>query len=347
MDCSAEQGEIIDRLGRAEQQSEEKQRKLALAETRARLLQSQLAAYQEQDQILAQLDERRIKGHARPKSKLDRGESTAVICATDWHAEENVDPRVVNGLNEFNLDICAARLARLWDKSLQLLDFARKFTTIRDVVLWLGGDLINGYIHEENQEGNFLGPADAIEFVEGHVCDGLATLKKHAQAQRITVLCNWGNHGRSTQKRRVSTGAATSWEYLAYRHLDRLYRNEPKIEVIATRGYHILIELQGHLVRFHHGDNIRYQGGVGGISIPVNKAVAQWNRSTAVSQDVFGHWHQYLDDWRWTSCGCLVGYNAYALSIKADFQPPTQTLLVFNRQYGKILSLPIFVEAPR
>lgn len=347
LDLADQQGDLLRRITTLEQHLDSEKRQRKLADARNRTLQDSLAAYEVQDEVLRQLDERQIRGHARARGKILKGESTVVLCCNDWHAEEHVDPRTVNGLNEFNLDICTARINRLWEKALELIEFARGFTTIKELVVWLGGDLMSGSIHEELLEGNFLQPADAIEFIEQHVCDGLATLGKHAGMDRIRVLCNHGNHGRATAKMRAATGAGNSWEYLAYRHIERLHEHDATISVTATRGYHLMTEIQGWTVRFHHGDGIRYQGGVGGISIPVNKAIAQWNKAAKADYDVFGHWHQLDDNWRWTSGGCLVGYNAYALRIKADYQPPTQTMIVFNREYGKILTMPIFVERAR
>ena len=327
----------------AEERAEREKRGRVIAEQRYQDARRRLLEFDTQERVLEELDRRRISGHSRRKSKLETGNSTAVLCCTDWHAEENVDPATINGKNEFNLEVCAARIGRVWDKTVELICALRSFTKIQNLVLWLGGDLINGYIHEELEESNFLGPAEAIDFVEGHLCDGIATLRKHLKMP-ITVLGNWGNHGRSTKKRRVSTGAASSWEYLCYRHLQRVHQSQPGVDVLSTKGYHWLWDVQGHRVRFHHGDNIRYQGGVGGITIPVNKAIAQWNKANAVACDIFGHWHQYMEDWRFVSCGCLVGYNAYAESIKADCQDPSQTLVVFSAHRGKCMALPIYVE---
>ena len=87
----------------------------------------------------------RAKGRAVKASRRNgKPVSTAVICATDWHLEENVDPEVINGLNEFNLDIAKRRVRKLWEKSLYLIEFTRAISNVRDIVLWLGGDVANG-----------------------------------------------------------------------------------------------------------------------------------------------------------------------------------------------------------
>ncbi len=110
----------------------------------------------------------------------------------------------------------------------------------------------------------------------------------------------------------------------------------------VEQGYHNWLTVQGYDVRFHHGDAVRYAGGVGGVTIPLRKKIAQWNKRRKAHLDVLGHFHQFIDGWDFVGCGCLVGYDAYALEIAADFQQPTQTFLVIDRDYGKVLACPVF-----
>lgn len=279
----------------------------------------------------------------RKRSRINRGQATAVLCCNDWHVEGCVTPQSVDGANEFDLGIAEKRIARTWQKALYLLDFARNISNVRELVLWLGGDLINGTIHEELEESNFLGPAEAVMYVQDRVAEGIELLRKEAKVDRIVVVTNYGNHGRSTRKRRISTGYRHSWEWLAYSNLAAWYRNTPKVSFKVEQGYHNWLPIQEHDVRFHHGDAIRFAGGVGGVTIPLRKKIAQWNKRRRADLDVLGHFHQFLDGWDHVVCGCLIGYDAYALEIGAEFQLPTQTFMVVDRQYGKVLTVPVFV----
>ena len=271
------------------------------------------------------------------------GASTAIICLNDWHLEEHVDPASIEGLNEFNLDIAEKRIHRVYERAMHLLELARGMSNIKELVIWLGGDLINGYIHEELMDGNFLGPTDAIRFAQDQIASGLQHFLKQAKVNKITVVTNQGNHGRSTKAKHISTGYKTSWEYGAYLNLADKFANDPKIVFKVSQGYHNNLDIQGHLVRFHHGDAIRFMGGVGGVHVPLRKKIAQWNKAGRTARlDVLGHFHQYSDDWYYIVCGCLVGYNAYALHIGAEFQRPTQTFIVMDRDEGKVMCLPIF-----
>jgi hypothetical protein len=278
----------------------------------------------------------------RPGGKVSRGQATAILCCNDWHVEGCVTRESVDGANEFNLAIADRRIRRTWQKALYLLDFARHISNIRELVVWLGGDLINGAIHEELEESNFLGPAEAVLYVQDHVAAGLDLLLREAKVDSITVVTSYGNHGRTTKKRRISTGYRHSWEWLAYSNLARHYRHTSKVTFKVEQGYHNWLDIQGHDVRFHHGDAIRYAGGVGGVTIPLRKKIAQWNKRRKAQLDVIGHFHQFIDGWDFVGCGCLVGYDAYALEIGAEFQQPTQTFLVIDRDYGKVLACPVF-----
>lgn len=281
-----------------------------------------------------------IRANSKSKSP-----ATVVICANDWHAEENVDPDTCNGLNSFNLDICQKRLNYVWERALYLIDFASHVCDPQEVVFWAGGDLINGYIHEEMVESNFLGPAEAILFVQDRIAEGLKAILADKGIKRLRFIGNRGNHGRSTHRTRHATDYRSSWEYLAYHNVAKWFAKEPKFQLEdIAKGYHTYSTIQDHTVRFHHGDGMKYHGGVGGLTVPVNKSIAQWNKSKHADYDVFGHWHTFMRNWNWVSCGCAVGYNSYALSIKADFQPPTQTFLVFDKDRGLVIAEPIYCE---
>lgn len=282
-----------------------------------------------------------------PRRGRSKNQATPILLCSDWHAESNIDPRTINGLNEFNLDICRRRVERLFRKAVYLTEFGSHLCETREMVLWAGGDLINGFIHEELEESNFLGPAEAVVFVSELLSGGIKYILDSGCVDHIHVVCSMGNHGRSTKKRRVSTGYRSSWEYLAYKTLASSYANDDQVSWTVNPGYFTYVDVLGHTCRFSHGDNIRYSGGVGGITIPVEKAIKSWNEGRYADYDFFGHYHQLVENNRWVCNGSLVGFDDYALSIKARFEPPKQAICFIDEEYGKTMTLPIFVEKPR
>lgn len=293
-------------------------------------------------------------GTAEPRllDKLTKGNNegtTAILVQCDWHSEETIEPHTVNGLNEYNLEIASRRINAGFRRSLGLVDAWRRSWKVDEIYFALLGDLITGYIHEELEESNGLSPTEALLFVEQHIVDGINFLLKESGVKKLVVPCCHGNHGRTTKKKRIKTGYKNSFEWLLYKQLEGRYRRgKQNVEFRVANGIHNIQEIRGHGVRMHHGDAMKYNGGVGGISIPVNKAIAAWNCSVTsgapIRLDLFGHWHQFHESAKWVACNCAIGYSDFALEIKAEFQPPSQTVVLMNRTHGKVAALQAYVD---
>lgn len=305
---------------------------------------NQLRTVEAQSNFLDAIMPNGVIGYPDIKPKRITGESTAMLILSDWHWEEKVDPLTINNRNVFNPKIAAKRAKNMFAKAAGIIDLYRGFTTINELVVAVLGDMINGYIHDEFLEGNYMSPSEACLEVMEHLVAGIEMLRKETKAKRITIPTAVGNHGRTTQKKRVATSCANSFEWFMYKVLEMYYKDDPVVRWQVGNGYHNWLDVQGHKVRFHHGDSIRYQGGVGGISIPVNKAIAAWNKSEPAALDIFGHYHQSKEDRWWVSNGSLVGYNAYAVEIKADYEEPSQSLVIMSRTRGKIGNMRVFCE---
>ena len=89
-----------------------------------------------------------------------------IIQLSDWHFEERVDAATINDLNEYNLEIAAERWVACIQNNLKLVHKERHSSDIKQICLWLGGDFITGYIHEELEESNYLSPTQATRFAK-------------------------------------------------------------------------------------------------------------------------------------------------------------------------------------
>jgi hypothetical protein len=273
-----------------------------------------------------------------------QSESTAIILCSDLHYEETVDPKTVDNLNEYNIKIAEKRFHKIFQNGLKLIEMSRSKSNIKTLVLWLGGDLINGYIHPEFVENNEMSPIEASIDVFKLCVSAIDFLVENGGFEKIIVITNIGNHGRTTEKRRISTAAENSYEWLIYNFLSSHYEKSPIVQFKLSKGYFNWLSIYGYDLRFHHGENIRYAGGVGGISIPLNKAIAQWNQAKTAYLDVMGHWHQGLSSKNFIVNSSIIGYNSYAVSIKASFEKPQQFFFLMHPRYGRTIQAPIFVE---
>ncbi len=271
-------------------------------------------------------------------------ESTAVILCSDLHYEETVDPATIDGLNEYSPEIARLRMTRFSNNALKLVDMCRNKSTINKLVFWLGGDFIAGYIHEELMESNAMSPVDAAIEVFTLLVEVIDFILEHGDFEQIILPTNVGNHSRTTKENRISTSVQNNYEWLIYRFLETHYINEPRIKFQLTRGYFNYLDVYGYMLRFHHGNNVRYGGGVGGLTIPLNKAIAMWNQAKPAYLDILGHWHQRLSFKNAVVNGSVIGYNAYAQSIKASFELPQQSFMLMHPRWGKTVEVPIFVE---
>lgn len=323
------------------------QAKLANAEARlsaakkdAARLSSELRLAEKRFEALLALDGNQPRTRYRIHARSKTSESVAAVQFSDWHVEERVRPGTVNGLNRFDLRVAQSRLERLVDKVVHLIRLNRAGTRIRTLVVHLGGDLMTGFLHQELVESNTLHPVQAVLWLHDKLHAVLTRLLADTGCPEIIAVCNVGNHGRTTEKRRVSTRVENSYEWLLYSILSKQF---PQIDWRIAKGYFEWLDVYGAKWRLSHGDDIRYQGGVGGITIPVNKAIAQWNKARRADLDAFCHWHQSIFTRQWICNGSLIGYSAHSLSIKADYEPPTQNFWLWEKDHGRTGIWPIYL----
>lgn len=281
----------------------------------------------------------------RPReTKSGLREATWVALASDWHIEETVRAGSVNGVNSYNMGIARRRVERYFEGVSWLANYHRERFKLRDGVLWLGGDLITGYLREENLEDNGCSPVQAIATLHSWITSGVRHLLDKTDVETLTIPCNSGNHGRLTHKVRPSTFEANSIEFLLYHFLQREFFGDKRVRVILPEGAHTYLQVYNKTIRFHHGDNAKYGGGVGGILIPIRKAIQRWQSVRHADLTCLGHFHQYHDMDDLTINGSLIGYNPFALSIGAQYEEPAQSFFLMDSKRGKTFPAKVWVK---
>ena len=280
----------------------------------------------------------------RRELKSGMREATAVFLLSDVHADEDVRAGETPYQNRYNISIADTSVARYFAAVEWLIKFHRHAFQIRDVVLWLGGDLSSGHIHEELKENTSGTPLEMMLWWRPRLVAGIDRLLSDPKIENILVPCSYGNHGRNTHKPYRALGAVHSYEWVLYQFLALHYENEPRVKFLADKSAHQYVHVYDWDLHFHHGDEANYQGGVGGITIPLNKATAQWDLAAKCHYHHFGHWHQYIDTGRIVVNGSVIGFNAYAMSIKATPEPPQQAFYLLDSKRGKTCKSPIWAR---
>ena len=286
----------------------------------------------------------KIKIHPiKPRTKTGSSEATCIWVASDWHVEENVDPKTVLGLNKYNMAISRDRADQFFRNGLKLTSLLAKDVQIDNIVIALLGDFFSNDIHDELLEINEVPPMEAAIYAMDLIASGIQYVLENSE-YNITLPCHSGNHSRTTKTTRFAVENGHSLEFFMYTYLQNHFRNEPRVKFLIAPGMHSYLDIYGFKVRFMHGHQVKYGGGVGGITIPINKAVAQWDKAFKADLSIMGHFHQFFDGGNFITNGSLIGYNTYALSIKASFEKPKQALLLIDRDRGKTCVWPILFD---
>ena len=267
--------------------------------------------------------------------------SVPVLLCSDWHCGAVVNGASINGLNEYNADIFHDRVAALFCNALKVIRMVRSSVTINEMVLWLGGDFIDNWLHPEQAQTQELSPIQQTIECERAIVAGIDYLLEHGELARIIVPCNFGNHGRTTPKMQADNAHATSYEWLMYQSLRRHYRERPEVEWLISDGNILYYDVLGHRLRFHHGDAIKYGGGIGGLTIPLQKWVHRQDTGIKADHSFFGHFHQLTLGNGWSVNGSLIGATAYGLKLGFSPERPQQLMRFIDSKRGFTVSAPV------
>jgi len=286
----------------------------------------------------------------------DRGTSgkrgTPCTLWSDWHRGEIVRKEEVNGLNEFTSEIHDKRVKRLVDTTIDLCynHMGRAKTKYPGAVVMLGGDFINGDIHEELQINADRTTQQNINELTDVLAAAIDTMAGHFG--NIFCPAVVGNHGRNTRKPRMKGRVYTSHEWNIYVNLERYFRRSKHVSFLVPSGTDAYFPVVGTRYLLTHGDSLGVKGGdgiIGAIGPIMRGSIKVGNSESQVGRDidclVMGHWHQPL----WLPGvivnGALKGYDEYAkLQLRAPYGRPSQMLWFTHPEHGITAKWEVFLE---
>ena len=275
-------------------------------------------------------------------------ENTALSVLSDIHIEETVLKEVVNGMNEYNPSIAKRRI-ELYFKRLMfvIINLRKGGWKINNLVLALLGDLINGYIHDEFIEDNSMSPTEATILIQELLIKGITFLVNEGNFKHITIVCSRGNHGRTSQKKKFSSGYKNSYEWMMYTQLMRHFQDKPGFEhvkFLVSKSEFTRVQIYDKTWVFGHGDHFRYAGGVGGMMIPFKRWIYKMMQIIPADKYCIGHWHSYFNLPDGMSNGSVVGYNAFAMGHGFAPEPPQQQFQLQDSKRGFTVNTPVILE---
>ena len=286
----------------------------------------------------------------RASNRTPHSPGTPMLMISDWHHGEKVDPEQVFNSNAFDMDISKRRLKRVFETSVTLLQKHMAHPQFPGIVLVLGGDIVNGNLHEESGYGNEAPPLVQALDASKALADGVKFLSENFP--EVSVYGVPGNHGRITRKPWAKFYAHQNLDWLAYQmtrdhtaHLPNVTWNVPPV-----RDMTFMVE--GRRFRLTHGDQFRGGDGVIGALGPVirgdvkKRVSASMMPGTPEAYDTMlaGHFHQLVMMPRVIINGSIKGYDEFALSIGAPWEPPQQALWTVHSKFGLNWHMPVIAD---
>ena len=140
--------------------------------------------------------------------------ATLCLLLTDCHFDEEVDPQQIDGINAYSREIAEMRLERFFERSVRLAKHYLTGVSYDGCVLFLGGDIFSGNIHEELARTNADTLFGSVLHWLGPLRAGIELLAK--EFGRLHIAGVPGNHGRMTRKPIAKQRAADNLDWLLY-----------------------------------------------------------------------------------------------------------------------------------
>lgn len=288
-----------------------------------------------------------------PSKVKGKNEAIAFAILSDIHIEENITKEQTDGMNEYNPEIGTKRVETFFKSVIKLVEKERSHCNIDTLTLALLGDNITGYIHEELMETNNMSPTEATTFVRNMLITGIKYLVDHGNFTKILVPCTPGNHGRTTKLKRISTGYKSSYEWMMYQDMKKIFSDylpEKYSKIVTFHTSHselVYLDFYNkYRVRFCHGDHFKFAGGIGGLNVPLKKWLMRMNEQNKANMTFMGHWHQMLLGVT-NDCmlnGSVMGMNAYSKMFGGIPESPKQIFTLLDKERGFTMRTPIDLD---
>jgi hypothetical protein len=280
----------------------------------------------------------------KPNNSI-KNEATAIVQLSDTHFGKIILPATVNGLNEHNPDIAKKRMDKLAENLLSLVNKERAEVKIENLVLGLGGDFMeNSMLHDHSQMATAFSQMEELLFSRELLHKFIKTIAENGKFKKIILPCVRGNHSRTTKKMNSTIDYRTNFEALLYNLLKQDF-NDSMFEWYAPDSDICEFQVFNKRIRSLHGWQVKSGGGIGGLTIPLNKYILRMDQISKCDYNLMHHYHSL--SYPTANCtlnGSLCGYDTFAMQIGASFQKPMQSFQLLDKNRGFTIKAPIFCD---
>lgn len=274
---------------------------------------------------------------AAPRADKRKGEAEVAL----WHLTDWQGSKVTT---TYNSEVMRERILRFCDKAVRLTEIQRAAHPVEECVVLLGGDMIEGLFNYPSQPfeidaslfAQFAGSARLVAEV---VRRALASYRK------VTVVQEWGNHGRVGDKR-AAVPRSDNVDRMVYELAREIVGADGKLPDRLTwedseEDIH-WFEIGKYRALLIHGDEIGRNG-----AASINTLVKYVTQLKAGAYDrpfldvYAGHLHSHRDielpdGGSYFQTGSPESDNRYARDSMASTSRPTQRLHFIDPREGRV-----------
>jgi len=280
----------------------------------------------------------------KKKSKMRRD---VVVMVNDTHFGLNVDPKEVDGINEFNWDVASRRMAFL---AQQVADYKiEKRHEVENLHIVLNGDLIAGAIHDLMSKTQDLlgiqqnGTMHILTYFIGYVSQFF---------KNTIVYCGHGNHDNQPHRREggrvISHVGKDSLTTPIHYALSLAFRTTKNIQFKMMESLYLDLQLPAGRAIAVHGDILfSKQLGNPGSNLNIKSLSDAINRFNSgelqkgrekIKLILFGHTHVKVnfttfDGTEVYNAPSLSGVDAYAYSLGINHNHVGQIIFESTEKY--------------
>ena len=266
--------------------------------------------------------------------------ATACLLVSDVHYQEVVDPRQIGGIGAYNSEIAAQRMRRVFTDGIKLARNYAGDLTYDGAVVALNGDLLTGVIHDELAETNDQAMFPALLGIAELICAGITQWAD--EFGHVFVPCQWGNHGRMTQKKKAKNAAAENFDWMVSQMVEAHFKNDDRVEVQHTQSPHLPFQVYGTrflLTHGNHGVGSSSGQGWGGAFVSIGRMLSKIRgqlSAVGVEWDValIGHWHTFHATDGLIANGTPKGPDEWSTQMGFVPEAPSQTLFIVTPEHG-------------
>jgi hypothetical protein len=265
-----------------------------------------------------------------PVDKRRRKAEVALIHATDWQLGKKTVTYGITTLSK--------RMELFADKVIEITGIQRQDHPVKEAVLMLGGDMVEGLGIYESQ----IYEIEAHLFEQLFECARIIEKLVRSLAQnfeQVRVVCEFGNHGRIGKYGVMPKG--DNVDRMAYRIVEDRTKDIAHVTWQQSDNWYQHFAIGNYRVLLVHGDEVRTYSGTPLFGIL--RRVSAWAAGVVPTfEDCYmGHWHNPISATigngnRVFITGSPESGNAYAAEHLAAQARPSQRLHFIDPEKGRV-----------